>query len=301
MPTCSPESGKPPWHGCCRAGSESMQASDGKPGCASPRRASASRAPGEAGARKLAWGRQPQAASLSRRLRIAAAAAGLSDGELAAWSCVRACMSIRLRSSAGTACAPTPCTQGWSRTTLRCSRPRRCGSKPRSITAGPGADPRCTLGTAGPCRGNPVHQALPGPGAVTRSGIAYRNLAVDEALKRGAKPAPACAMVQTPAHLPQWQRRLAQTTTCRQRRPLLEHPPPSWRYSAECRSELVALCNSPVYQDLTAHEDSRDQLDPTAVISVHRARSKHPPRARPDRAARPHPPTLASPPAGRLC
>ena len=63
-----------------------MQASDGKPGCASPRRASASRALGEAGAHELAWGRQPQVASLSRRLRIAAAAAGLSDEELSAYA-----------------------------------------------------------------------------------------------------------------------------------------------------------------------------------------------------------------------
>ena len=64
-------------------------------------------------------------------------------------------------------------------------------------------------------------------GPVTRSGIACTNLAVAEAVTRGERPAPACAMVQTPARLPQWQRRRAQTTTCCDRRPLLEHPPPS--------------------------------------------------------------------------
>ena len=51
---------------------------------------------------------------------------------------------------------------------------------------------------------------------------------IDEALAADARPAPACAMVQTPAHLPQWKRRLAQTAACRQRRLLSEHPPPSW-------------------------------------------------------------------------
>ena len=181
------------------------------------------------------------------RLRIVAAAAILRCGELAAWSCVRACMSIRLRSSAGTACAPTPCTQGWSRTTLRCSRPRRCGFGPRSMTAGPGADPRCTLGTAGPCRGNPVLQALPGPGGSDPLGDRMRKPRCSLAVAQGERPHPPAPWCKTPAHLPQWQRRLAQTTTCRQRRPLLEHPPPSWRYADAYRSELVALCNSPAY------------------------------------------------------
>ena len=39
------------------------------------------------------------------------------------------------------------------------------------------------------------------------------------------------------------------------------------------RSKPVALCSSPAYQDLTAYEICRDQQDPTAVTSVHRARS----------------------------
>ena len=126
-----------------------------------PRRAGAGRAPGGAGARELAWGRQRQVQLPGRRLRIAAAAAGLSCGESAVWSCVRVCLSIRLRSTAGTAWAALPCTQSHGRTTLRGSRPGRSSSRPRSGTLSPGADPRCTHGTAGPCRGNPVRPGHP--------------------------------------------------------------------------------------------------------------------------------------------
>ena len=52
---------------------------------------------------------------------------------------------------------------------------------------------------------------------------------VDEALKRGARPAPACAMVQIAmSTYYSWKSLLRQTGSCADRRPLSEHPPPSW-------------------------------------------------------------------------
>ena len=84
---------------------------------------------------------------------------------------------------------------------------------------------------------------------------------IDEALKRGARPTPACAMVQIAmSTYYSWKNLLGQTGSCADRRPQAEHPPPSWRYSDAYRSEPVAECNSPAYQDLTAYEICCDQL-----------------------------------------
>ena len=185
-----------------------------------------------------------------------------------------------------------PCTKSWSRTTLRCSQPRRCSSKPRSGTASPGQDHGGTPGTAAPVEEILCARHSRDQGPVTRSRIACRSLSVDEAVARGESPllpAPWCRRRRTCRSGSAGWRRLQPAAIAGRSQSIRRRP---GGCSAEYRSELVALCSSPASQDLTAHEDGRDQQDPTAAASVHRARSKRPPRARPDQPPRPHPPSL---------
>ena len=164
--TCLPaalNSSKPSWHGGCRVGSQSMQASAGKPQSLTTARkcrqgtgrGGSARGPGAGSGR-----RRSLAAGPDRRCRGHLALRGARSLVLR-----QGLQSIRLSSTAGTACAPTPCTQSRSRTTVWSGRPWRSGSGPRSMTVSPGQEHGGTLSTAGPCTRNPVRQAIPGPGA----------------------------------------------------------------------------------------------------------------------------------------
>lgn len=97
---------------------------------------------------------------------------------------------------------------------------------------------------------------------------------IDEALAGGARPAAACAMVQLSARTYyNYRRELTRCGSTADRRPQARRAAPAWRYSDQYRRELVALCNTPEYQDLTPHEICCDQQDPMAAISARRARS----------------------------
>ena len=113
--------------------------------------------------------------------------------------------------------------------------------------------------------------------------------------------APACAMVHTPAACRSGSagRHRLQPTGSTGRSWCIRCRPGC--YSDEYRSELVAECSSPAYQDLTAHEDGHDQQDPTSAASVHRARAERPPQSRPDQVHAAHPPPLQVPATGGLC
>ena len=84
---------------------------------------------------------------------------------------------------------------------------------------------------------------------------------IDEALAGGARPAAACAMVQLSARTYyNYRRELTRCGSTADRRPQARRAAPAWRYSDQYRRELVALCNTPEYQDLTPYEICCDQL-----------------------------------------
>ena len=147
-----------------RSGIQSMKAS-ARYRSASPPCASASRALGGKGARDLAWGRERQVASLragsGSSLPQPSCAAGSSQPCPASGSACRSDQAV----PQGRPARRRPALRAGAGPPSGAVSPGGAAVNRGAVQQRHGADPRCTLGTAGPCRGNPVLQALPGPGA----------------------------------------------------------------------------------------------------------------------------------------